>query len=172
MTEKFNVDAKTTFNRIHAALACVFWMALGFISQKIFNFREPTINIVLVVCGIIIGIVRLFIINDKYAWQVATLEEIREVKIMLNNYISEYEKKENAEKEKQRKIIEEKKEQEKLDELKKNIKNFDDLMNDPQIKEEAEYLRKMYGKSAYDSYIEKKAKELELKSTTTQVSGD
>lgn len=36
-----------------------------------------------VLAGIVIGIVRLIIINAKYAWQVATLEELQYVKSLL-----------------------------------------------------------------------------------------
>ena len=42
---------------------------------------------------------------------------------------------------------------------------IDSLMKDPQIKSEAELLYKMYGERAYKSFLEKKAKEQNLKLT-------
>ncbi len=50
-------------------------------------------------------------------------------------------------------------EAEKFAKMKELIKNFDDLMNVPEIKEEAELLRKMYGELACQHYLEKKANE-------------
>ncbi|MCR4630606.1 MAG: hypothetical protein K5786_03145, partial [Treponema sp.] len=41
------------------------------------------VNAICAVAGILIGIVRLFVINDKYAWQVATLEEIEKIQKTL-----------------------------------------------------------------------------------------
>ena len=84
MTERINVSAKTRFNRLHAFLALVFWIIAGyfvgyFLTKKMYCDLEW----VGLVAGIIIGIIRMFVINDKYAWQIATLEEIRDIKAML-----------------------------------------------------------------------------------------
>lgn len=79
LTEGINVGVKTGFNRFHAILAFLFWLGVGIFVHVRFD------NILFVVAGILIGIVRLFLINDKYAWQVATLEEIRYVKSLLSD---------------------------------------------------------------------------------------
>ena len=61
---------------------------------------------------------------------------------------------------KSEKTISDEKKEETVEDLKSRIKSYDDLMNDPKIKEEAETMRKFYGKEAYEHYLEKKAKEL------------
>ena len=84
MTEKINVKFKTAMNRLHAVLAFLFWVALGIVAGKLVseNVYED-VNAICAVAGILIGIVRLFVINDKYAWQVATLEEIEKIQKTL-----------------------------------------------------------------------------------------
>jgi hypothetical protein len=77
LTEGINVGVKTGFNRFHAVLAFLFWLGVGIFAHVKFD------SMLFVLAGIVIGIVRLFIINDKYAWQVATLEEIQYVKSLL-----------------------------------------------------------------------------------------
>lgn len=79
MTERINVEAKTQLNRAHAVIALIFWIGIG-IAAFVADFDYA---MAVLIAGIIIGIVRLFVINDKYAWQVATIEEIREIKEML-----------------------------------------------------------------------------------------
>ena len=61
---------------------------------------------------------------------------------------------------KSEKTVSDEKKEETVEDLKSRIKSYDDLMNDPKIKEEAETMRKFYGKEAYEHYLEKKAKEL------------
>lgn len=85
MTEKINVAVKKTLNRVHAVIALIFWIlagVAGFIFLHEVLYAEE-VSILAIIAGIIIGIVRLFIINDKYAWQVATLEEIRELRKII-----------------------------------------------------------------------------------------
>lgn len=61
---------------------------------------------------------------------------------------------------KSEKTVSDEKKEETVEDLKSRIKSYDDLMNDPKIREEAETMRKFYGKEAYEHYLEKKAKEL------------
>lgn len=82
MTEKINVSAKTSFNRLHAFLAFVFWVVVGYFLKDIIRCDFEWAPLLI---GLLVGIVRMFIINDKYAWQVATLEEIRDIKAMLES---------------------------------------------------------------------------------------
>ena len=83
MTEKINVKFKTAMNRLHAVLAFLFWLALGIVAGKLVSeIVYEDVSAICAVAGILIGIVRLFVINDKYAWQVATLEEIEKIQTM------------------------------------------------------------------------------------------
>ena len=84
MTEKINVKFKTAMNRLHAVLAFLFWVALGIVAGKLVSeIVYEDVSAICAVAGILIGIVRLFVINDKYAWQVATLEEIEKIQKTL-----------------------------------------------------------------------------------------
>ena len=84
MTEKINVKFKTAMNRLHAVLAFLFWLALGIVAGKLVSeIVYEDVSAICAVAGILIGIVRLFVINDKYAWQVATLEEIEKIQKTL-----------------------------------------------------------------------------------------
>lgn len=84
MTERINVAAKTTLNRVRAVIALIFWIIIGIFAYFWLNdgyyYDFAWLGIV---GGIVIGVIRLFIINDKYAWQVATIEEIRDLKKLL-----------------------------------------------------------------------------------------
>lgn len=77
MTQGINVSIKRGANNAHAILAIIFWLVLGIVAHIMFD------NIFFIIGGIAIGVVRLFVINDKYAWQVATLDEIQYVKSLL-----------------------------------------------------------------------------------------
>ncbi len=84
MTEKINVKFRTAMNRLHAVLAFLFWIALGIVAGKLVSeIVYEDVSAICAVAGILIGIVRLFVINDKYAWQVATLEEIEKIQKTL-----------------------------------------------------------------------------------------
>lgn len=87
MTERINVAAKTLFNRIHAAIALVFWILLGFFLSRVLELELRLSHwlslLISLALGIGVGVVRMFIINGRYAWQVATIEEIRDLKAML-----------------------------------------------------------------------------------------
>ncbi len=87
MTERINVSAKTTINRIHAVSALLLWIIIGIVVFKLMSdsYFFDDFAWIGIIGGIIIGIIRLFIINDKYAWQVATIEEIRDLKILIEN---------------------------------------------------------------------------------------
>ena len=87
MTERINVEVKSKLNRAHAVLACVFWIVLGgfgfaYLSNS-WTMRKYAW--VAIVFGIAFGIIRIFMINNKYAWQVATLEEIEYVQELLES---------------------------------------------------------------------------------------
>ena len=80
MVEEFDVGVKTFFNRVYAIIALVFWIVAGiFVLDKLLPQKFG------VVVGILIGVVRLFIIRNKYSWEIATLNEINSIKTMLRN---------------------------------------------------------------------------------------
>ena len=85
MTERINVATKTVFNRIHAIGALILWIIIGVVAFKLMsdNYLFEDYAWLGIAGGVIVGIIRLFIINNKYAWQVATIEEIRDLKILL-----------------------------------------------------------------------------------------
>ena len=84
MTERINVATKTLLNRVRAVIALIFWIIIGIIAFVWINDGYYDDFAWLgIVGGLVIGIIRLFIINDKYAWQVATIEEIRDIKKIL-----------------------------------------------------------------------------------------
>ncbi len=92
MTEKINVTVRKGLNRAHAAIAFIFWLGLGIflgmrgLGEKILFWMDSGLSLfVCFLCGGLIGIVRTVIINDKYAWQVATLEEIQDVRALLES---------------------------------------------------------------------------------------
>ena len=87
MTERINVSAKTTINRIHAVSALLLWIIIGIVVFILMSdsYSFDDFAWIGIIGGIIIGIIRLLIINDKYAWQVATIEEIRDLKILIEN---------------------------------------------------------------------------------------
>ena len=97
MTERINIEIKTRANRAHAALAVCFWSIVGIAACQYFEYSDY--NWVAVVCGIFIGVIRLIVINNKFAWQIATIEEIRDIKKLLNS--EDIDDNENEEQEKQ-----------------------------------------------------------------------
>ena len=82
MTERINVETKTMLNRLHAGFAFIFWIAAGVFITLQYSSDYDYAWLAAVI-GIVIGFTRMFIINNKYAWQVATLEEIRDIKVLL-----------------------------------------------------------------------------------------
>ena len=92
VVERINVAFKTALNRVHAVLALLFWIISGFVSFAWIKSKFPYAEIwflknswIFIIIGIIIGLIRAFIILDKYSWQVTTIEEIRDVKKALKN---------------------------------------------------------------------------------------
>lgn len=108
MTEGINVRVRRALNRFHAGFACVFWVMLGIVVFLFFRMggsslfssifgRDASywisekISWFSLILGIVLGIVRMFVINDKYAWDVAILDEIERVKSMVSSETSEIE---------------------------------------------------------------------------------
>lgn len=89
MTERINVASKIVFNRIHAISALILWIVIGIIACVLMSdsYALDDFAWLGIVGGIILGVSNLFIINNKYAWQVATIDEIRELKIILEKDI-------------------------------------------------------------------------------------
>ncbi|WP_027728828.1 hypothetical protein [Treponema sp. C6A8] len=170
MTEKINVEVKTLLNRIHAILALVSWVIIGIC---VYNWMKDSWKyedyswLGFLVCGVI-GVIRLFIINDKYAWQVATYEEIKALESMVESKLEKLSCNNisDAEVTSSESLVADEKKEDSLEELKSRINSFDDLLDlidEPKIKEEAEHMRKFYGKEAYEHFLTVKAKQLGLK---------
>ena len=66
MTERINVATKTLLNRVRAVIALIFWIIIGIIAFVWINDGYYDDFAWLgIVGGLVIGIIRLFIINDK-----------------------------------------------------------------------------------------------------------
>lgn len=84
-----------------------------------------------------------------------TLLEIKELLKIISLRFAD-EKKQHEEE--QKRAEQEKKEQE----FAQKIKSYEDLINDPVVKEEAEYRAKFYGNDAKERFLKSKAEELGL----------
>ncbi len=85
MVEEFDIGAKKAFNRLHAFAALIFWPVVCFFLSRIPVLAMLVLENWGLVIGIAIGVVRLFVILDKYSWQIATLNELNEVKNLVRS---------------------------------------------------------------------------------------
>ena len=74
MVEEFDVGVKRIFNTLHGVVALILWPIAGYF--VVGNFFPKGWGLAV---GIIIGLVRFFVIRDKYSWQIATLNELKSV---------------------------------------------------------------------------------------------
>ncbi len=85
MVEEFDVGLKKVLNILHGIAALVFWSVVGYYLNKLPLFFLKIPSQWTLPLGIVVGLVRFFIIRDKYSWQIATLNEINRIKTMLRN---------------------------------------------------------------------------------------